>query len=1013
MNQIDIHNKVDKLLSQKSDQAKKEDVFGLISINEDAHSYFYSKADANWLLWLWENGFLDVIRQKSKDPSRYSYQMPELNYISKVVIEKPKEVTDIIISTPISGSNFNPEVIDHFLRICGSLPAEQLARIVPKIHEDKWVQLMGKFNHLDFTYEKIFEVLVEAGDFSNVLLLAESIFSIKPKKEKEVEEQYGFMSDSPFYFNNLSDTKIFESLLKVDTENLEKALAITTNLIHQIVMLAAKDGKEEVFTIYDSFTLYHVNFFDLKLSEKHSFSHRDDVKNLAAVIKYYAQGIIGKQCGNKEFTERIYKKYFEPLPDSRSMWRLRLFVLSLCPEDFKERLKDSFFRLFDTDHYYEIISGTEYENTLKIGFPVLSDADKRRFVKNTLKYFIQKDKDKESEKENWHLRYGSQILSMIVDELTEEEKQMAKQMGFSINPSYKPGSDGDNMRGGAISPQAPITKEEFGKLSIQEISEKLRREWSPQVLKEQYKNNDDFLNPHNAEGVGDQLKNNIPERIQDYVNNAQLFFDRKTLDSHYTYSFLRGMQDILRNNTIDKDKIFWDNLLNLCVVIKDSGAVEQFEREKRDSFDGWLAGWDAVHLALTDVIQEILNERGENAYVNFVKYRPQIFEIIKYLLGHPDPEISEEEIETAKSKTKSPGNSEYSITDPYSMAINRVRGRAFQALIIFLFLDSRQFPKESEVKISSDVKELYETVLEQENTRAIMFMFGRYLSSFYFRDKKWMHGIIPYIFSENDSKKYLYIAAWEGYLSENLYLNMFDDPVIQNLYERGILLTDSEFPNQKHFKEPDEGLANHLALAYMYHSNFGFGHPLFEKFWRSGNIDQQTDFVSILGRLFVAGSNGGADNLLKENPETKQRIRNLWDYLLNNFNEPKLFTEMGSWISLKKDIFEANWLAQHVKAILQKTDGGLDWDYGLTESIIELAKAAPEDALIIGRLYFLEGGIRKGNLRRPFNVDKEWYDAFRILYENSKTKDGLQTLVGELIKEGSAPFWHLKDILIK
>ena len=55
-----------------------------------------------------------------------------------------------------------------------------------------------------------------------------------------------------------------------------------------------------------------------------------------------------------------YKKYFEHLPDSRSIWRFRLYVLSLCPEVFSSVLKDELSRVFTTKHYYDLISGAEY-----------------------------------------------------------------------------------------------------------------------------------------------------------------------------------------------------------------------------------------------------------------------------------------------------------------------------------------------------------------------------------------------------------------------------------------------------------------------------------------------------------------------------------------------------------------------------------------------------------------------------------------------------------------------------
>ncbi len=123
MNQIKLHTTISKVLDKESQFAKTDSVSSLIGTNEDAREYFFSKADENWLEWLWKNKFLDVIKEKASDPSSYSFRMPELSYLAKVAEKEPDIVTSIICSFEISAKNFNPEVIDQFTRISGKLPA--------------------------------------------------------------------------------------------------------------------------------------------------------------------------------------------------------------------------------------------------------------------------------------------------------------------------------------------------------------------------------------------------------------------------------------------------------------------------------------------------------------------------------------------------------------------------------------------------------------------------------------------------------------------------------------------------------------------------------------------------------------------------------------------------------------------------------------------------------------------------------------------------------------------------
>ncbi|KKR54385.1 MAG: hypothetical protein UT91_C0017G0019 [Parcubacteria group bacterium GW2011_GWA2_40_23] len=996
-------------------QPNLEKIRELIGLNFDARQYFFTKVDENWLEWLWSNGLLDIIKQKAEDPTRYGYQTPELNYLARIVDRKPKEIVDIMISVPISKDNFNPEVVDQFLRICSSLPAEEVKRMVRKIMDDGWVRLMSIFNHYGFDYEKIFKTLATAKDHENILILAEAVLSVKSKEEFN-QTSPGRLSENPFYFNDISYTKVFEYLVAIDEQYLEKALELATKVITKILCLGDQANKDDVFLTQETFYLFDVDFFSLELNKSGHHSDREHVKELAATIKILTERLLEDSCEKQEFVDDIYKKYIQTLPDSRSMWRLRLFVLSLCPNAFRSELKQSFSKLFEVmesgKHYYEIESGTEYKKTLKHSFGILDSDYQREYISNIFRYFGQARKDKSEEQ--LYRRDGWQILSSICDYLTEKEKENCEKV-FSkkCDSSFEPEPSIGNMRSGFVKPRAPISQDEFGGLTINDIAQKLRNEWKPEFLQKQ-NTDDDFLNPLNAEGAGEQLRADVAKRLPYYVQNSDLFFERDILDEHYTYSFFRGIQEAIR---LDKGKatdIQWGKLLDVFIAVKNSSITKVFDSKtrERERFDYWLSNWTGVHSTMTDVLQELLNENEGKIIIDFSKYRSQLFEIINYLLTYPDPRPQDEELETATMKTHSPGDKEeYYVTDPFSMAINTVRGRAFQLFVSFVYQDGKQFKKEDNIKITEDVKKIYEEILRKENTRALMFMFGHYLSSFYLRDKDWMHGLLAQIFSEDETKKYLYLAAWEGYLANNLYEEIYFDPLFQRLYERGLALTSNEDPKRKYFKDPDEGIAIHIALAFLvYHKRFGFDHLLFKKFWEQ-DIERQSAFISFIGRMFISGENTQVNEQLKKDSESKERLIKLWEWLLENYDNPKLFAEFGFWVNLEKGIFAPDWLAKQLRATLKKSNGILEWDYALTKSINELARVAPEDTLEIIRLYLLEGGIRSGKIRMPFMYEEEWSGALKTIYERANTKDNTYKLIDDLIREGGSIFWKLEEII--
>lgn len=1010
--QLDVHGLIDGILKNDSNSEKGKqsitEIKNLIFLNSDTRQYFFYKADERWLEWLWKNGFLDVIKQEIKDPTQYGYRMPELNYLARAAEKKPKRVVDIILTIPTSKENFNPEVVDRFLRICSALPAQELKGMIKKIRDEEWIRLMGAFNEFGFEYEKMFEVLVAVKDYKSILMLAEAVLSVRTKEEIR-ENSHGLSSDNPFYFSDLSYIKVFENLIAINNENAERALELTTKTMAKIVLLGDKSKSNEVFSVREIFYLFDIDFFALEPSDKKHLSSRDDVRELAATIKYLAKRLIEKRCDEVKSVRAIYKKYIQNLPDSRLMWRLRLFVLGLCPEVFKNELKNAFFRLFEVKHYHEIISGAEYQRALQKGFFVLKKTDKREYIKRVIDYFVKRDREKENEKENWHIEYGSRIFSMIIVHLTKTDKQTAKDAGFILDPKYEPEPSISKMRGGTVIPRGPITTEEFCKLQISDITKKLRTEWTPEKLRKQ-NTRDNFLNPLNAEGLGELLRADIAKRLQDYINNANFFFEREKLDPHYTYSFLLGIQEAIRKNRIDISGINCDNLISLCMSIKESGEDKSFDRETResDTFDAWLANWTAVHSAITDVVQELLNEKNGDIIIDFSKYRGQLLAILSYLLFYSNPVPEDEKIESSKMKIKSHGDEEYFVSDPFSMAINTVRGRAFQAFVLFVYQDSKKFFKNKVVKIDFDAKRLYETVLKKENTRALMFMFGHYLPSFYFRDKKWIQGLFPQIFSEESEKKHLYTAAWEGYLSTNIYKELFFDPDIQKLYEQGLALAEADYQKQKHFKEPDESIAIHLALAFIHFSDFGFQHNLFKEFWGKKNLKRHKEFISFIGQHSI--SREAAAEWIKYNKIDIEKLKKFWDWALEHCDSDEL-TGFGFWINAESSPLDTRWLAQHTRQTLEKTKGYIEREYGLIRSFVIFAEEAPEDTLRILRAYLLEEVAQHDPVRAWPHIDREVFDAFNELYKNKAMRDEVRTLINDLLPHRNGLFWELKSVL--
>ena len=995
-----IINKSKKGSPSKIDKDNLNILFNLGAF--DAKDYFFDKADERWIDWLWENGFLDAIKQKAEDPTRYSYKTPELNYLVKVAEKVPEKVVDIMLQVPISKENFNPEVIGIFVYICSKLPVKQLVRMISKIKDEKWILLMGAFNQWGYEYEEMLKKLFEAKNFDNLLILIEVILSVKSREEIKGQEKF---SESPFYFENLSYTKVFWYLVSVDDEYLEKSLDLSIKILKEVIDNISEIDEENIFKLKDNFYFYE-DFSDLRVEEDKDLWSKYNIKELIAAILEISRRLIKeKYKDNKEELRKIFKDILDfenskILPDTYSIWKLRLAILQLDCSTFKDEVKKTLFRIFNVGDRYPSVLTIEHQKLLHNFFGILEEKDKRDYVKQVIEFFVgQKEKNPDKE---WIIKYGSKILSLIFKHLTEEEKIKAKENGFELNPDIEIKPEVE-VKFGYVSHRAPISYEEFSKMETKEILEKLTTEWTPEEISKRYKDNEDFFNPISAEGIGDYLKKNILERLEKYLEYSTEFFDRKKLHPHYTYSFLMGIQEAIKNNIIKDKYVDWKNLIDLLLKIKESGEEKSFSNEPQEQKFGYtlLANWNWVHFAMTDVIIELLKSKDGIVVIDFTKYRRELLEVIQYLLNYPDPTPKDEKIETAGMTIER--GKEKKIADPFTMAINSIRGRAFKDFVLFIYQDGE--------KLKEDVKEVFKKVLEKENTRALMFMFGYYLPSFYFRDKEWVRSLFSKIFPKEENNR-LYTASWQGYLSpQSLYKELFFDLEIQKLYEYGINLKEEDY-NQEDSRDLEEGIAIHLAFAFVHFKEFDFENKLFKKFWEEGTSKEHFHFISFIGRNIITREDNLIEKIEKDGLDVKKRINDFWNWMLEKYTKDKKpFEAFGFWIGLDKGIFKGEELADLIKRTLEKTEGVLDWDYALVKNIVRLAKESPEDTLEILRL-FLNGVLEnKRENRILIYIDQEWYEAFNILYQNPKTKEGVISLTDELLEKGGRLFWRLEDII--
>lgn len=981
LQQIYVHAIIDLIiLKEKKTKGLLNDLKLILKVNSDAHYYFYSKVDVSWLNCLWQKGFLNVIKKSAEDSTRYSYRLPELDYLTRAAVKKPAMVTKIMLDkeTATKEGKLNPEVIDRFLWIISTLPPEQIEILTTKMRDEKWVYLMRAFHKTGYEFEKIVKKLIEGKESDAILELAEAILIVKSKVEIK-EKGINLSVESPFYVSDIDASEIFEALIDIEDSHKEKALKITTGVMGEVVKLAELD-ETKVFNYVDLLSLYEVDFFTLEIEDKRSYSYREDVKNIAATIKKLIEKTIGGKCGNVNEAKRLLG-HIDKLPSCRSMWRLRLFALTQCPEVFKEELKEAFFKLFSVENYYEIEGGTEYKKALKIGFSYLSDTDQCDYVKNVLSYFFEKSK--KNPDKVWIKRTGWEIMSSIPQELLKEEDKVncGKYFGRKPDQKYEPEPSMKMGEAGVVKHKSPVNLDDY---TIDEIIANLKSEWTAEKLNEQFKN-DDFLSPRGVEGLGDALKENIKKRTGDYLLKINSFFDRDLIHPHYLYSLLRGIEELLRSKQLLSLEQT-GQILGLFEIIRISGSDPR-NPFKRGDDKSWLVDWIEVHTVITDILLSILENKETKEKIHKV-YRQQIINMISYLFTIKD---------SPSKKNETPESN-----DPYHAAINSVRGRAYEAFVVFTENDGK--------KLADDVKEIYKKVL-LDDSLAVRFVVGRYLPTFYFRNKEFVLGLLSDIFPKDiPERKDLYLASWEGYLSNTLYDKLFVE--LKDYYSHAISLNPKDYTQRKYSKELDESLAIHVALAFA-HLGLETEDQLFVQFWNTPNVKRHQEFISFIGRSCLTRDQT-SDQWLLDNKVSKEKLLMFWDWALEYVTEKEALGGFGFWVNPNNEVLDEDMVIEKMAQTLEKSDGGIDWDYGLLRRLPIFAEKNSDKTFEIIKHFLLDSQNNLNQNRRvPLLYEKEIEEALKIIYKNgnSAIQQKVTDLVNILLEKGSRMFWSFKKVL--
>ena len=701
--------------------------------------------------------------------------------------------------------------------------------------------------------------------------------------------------------------------------------------------------------------------------------------------------------GDTSKVRALYSKRLNAsIVDSVLFFRFSFFILALHKEIFTEEIKEmllSITREEGHDFFSSDGSIADFEFMIAKYFDLFSIDEQDGYIDSMIEILSQK---KENASDDKWIGAGSRLFSLLekYHGLTDEQRARIEGEGFSLQEvelwnSWPVGEMRFSTR--PINEKSPVSFKDY---TIPEIIEKLQKELHPESMKadkcqglSEERNSGGDIDRNSPRGVGDELKMDIARRFTVYVRHAEKFFNREKMPAFYTHAFLLGCLSFITKNeekVPDGDLL---SILNLCEVITKSGKEKEFIEGKPSGWDDEINHyWNEVHREMCSALDEIIRRCSKDF---FQENRSSIFDITQYLLSHKQPTTKDESPGTAIIGSGVKG---YTVASPLTIAINTVRGTALRTFISFMRKDHFVLGI-----VSDDVKEVFEKLLEKEETKSIWFLLGHYVMFFYDRDQEWAVTLLPKIFPKE--KKDFYLVAWEGYLLQTISKKIFFDAYLQSMYKENIK-TEKVAREMEYMIDPADRLGQHMAAAFIHFPEFDLGHDLFKSFFRDADNLAKISFVRFIDYNFIQSDNF---NTHTNKEKISEKIKNLWGYLIGNESD-EVLCEMDSWMMQKNAIFAPKFLADKILHTLIKTNGKMkNYPYFMRDALPKLVRDFPQTVFQIMELYLLS------DESKIYYLDDDLFGVFEFLQESIGQME-FRGLVSNLLKKNPQLFSRLNDL---
>ncbi|MFY9728712.1 MAG: hypothetical protein WB579_10045 [Bryobacteraceae bacterium] len=499
--------------------------------------------------------------------------------------------------------------------------------------------------------------------------------------------------------------------------------------------------------------------------------------------------------------------------------------------------------------------------------------------------------------------WRAQRYSLIADQLPAEWETRAREvMGRAGRVRAL-----DEVNRGAtwVGPSSPKNADDLRQLGPDGVLAFLR-DWQP--------------NPgpmeSTPEGLGRVLQEVIAKDPEAYVARAE---ECRHVDPTFVRFFLSGLEGASKESRA----FAWQPVLDLAAwVVAQPREIPGRKRVLMEADPDWA--WTRGTIAT--LLEEGMREKPGTIAI---AHRAAVWGILLPLTDDPDPNLEYE--------AKYGGSN----MEPSTLAINTVRGKAFNAVIAYALWVRRHLDRQEDkpamtLDVMPEVREVLDDHLDlgREPTLTIRSVYGRYFPWLYHLDPLWAAGAVRRVFPTEQALAPYWVAAWDAYVT---FCGAYDVvlPLLRDEYLRAITVQPPE--ESKHGRHDQREFLAHHLMTFYWRGTIRTDDVLATTFFGQAPDDVRAYAIAYIGRSLA--------NASEAPPNILARLRELWEWRLQTarashdaMSYRHELAQFGWWFVSRK--YDDAWGLEQLRAVLDLT-GLAEPDFKVSEILEALATTYP------------------------------------------------------------------------